>query len=514
MKACTPWLTAGFLLLCLCVVPVLASDAPAVEWQNLLGGNNWDFGKSIQKTADGGYILTGSTHSDSSGDVGVNHGGQDVWVVKLNSAGTLQWQKVLGGRGDEEGNSILQASDGGYTIAGYTTSSLSGDVGENHGGKDVWVVKLNSTGTLQWQKVLGGSGDEEGNSILQALDNGYILTGSTTSSNSGDVGGNHGGEDVWVVKLTSSGDPDWQKVLGGSKDEVGESIRRTGDGGYILTGTTQSSRSGDVQNLNHGEWDIWVVKLTASGATDWQRVYGGTGTDVGYSIAETILGGYILTGQTDSNNSGDVGPSHGDYDVWVVQLGSSGIIGWQYAYGGNGYDRGYSISQTSDKGYILTGSTSSNQSGDVGLNHGGRDAWVVKLTSSGDPDWQKVLGGEYDDDSLSLQKANDGGYILAGFTYSSDNGDVGHSHGSADVWVVKLEKPLKPLPSYTKLPTDPDNDGIYEDLNGNGRLDFADVVLYFNQMTWIAGNEPITAFDLNGNGRIDFADIVALFNEI
>jgi hypothetical protein len=199
-----------------------------------------------------------------------------MWVVKLNPVGTIQWQQVLGGSDREESFSIRQTTDGGYILTGVTDSDTTGDVGPNHGGSDIWVVKLNPAGGIQWQKVLGGDAFESGRSIYPTTDGGYILTGVTDSDNNGDVGPNHGGSDIWVVKLFPTGDIQWQKVLGGNDVESGRSIQQTADGEYILTGFTDSDNNGDV-GPNHGGSDIWVVKLNPTGTILWQKVLGEDG---------------------------------------------------------------------------------------------------------------------------------------------------------------------------------------------------------------------------------------------
>jgi cephalosporin hydroxylase len=312
-------------------------------------------------------------------------------VVKLNPAGGIQWQKVLGGKGFETGRSIRQTTDNGYILIGSTDSDNSGDVGPNHGGSDIWVVKLNPSGGIQWQKVLGGTGFEAGRSIDQMTDGGYILTGTTDSDNSGNVGSSHGGSDIWVVKLNTAGDIQWQKVLGGSGREESFSIHRTTGGACVLTGSTDSENSGDV-GANHGESDIWVVNLNPSGVILWQKVLGGKGFDVGRSIEQSVDDGYILAGSTTSDDTGDVGANHGGSAIWVVKLGPTGDLQWQKVLGGNGFDAGRSIEQGKDNSYILAGNTNSDNSGDVGSNHGGSSLWVVKLNQVGDIQWQMVPG--------------------------------------------------------------------------------------------------------------------------
>jgi hypothetical protein len=409
---------------------------PTIEWQKCFGGSNYDIVRANPvKTTDDGYILTCGTYSNN-GDVSGNNGGLDTWVVKMSNLGTIQWQKCLGGSNTDYGLSIITTSDGGYILTGRTESN-DGDVSGNHGQGDFWVVKLSSFGNIEWQKCLGGSNDESGLSIKQTSDGNYILIGITTSNN-GDVSGNHGNIDAWVVKISNLGTIQWQKCLGGSNNEdIVPSINTTSDGGYILTGRTESN-DGDVSG-NHGQGDIWVVKLSSFGNIEWQKCLGGSNNEYGHSIQQTVDGGYVLIGSTTSNN-GDVSGNNGDQDVWVVKLSSFGDIEWQKCLGGSNKESGLSIQQTTDEGYVFCGSTSSNN-GDVSGYHGGFDTWLVKLSSFGNIEWQKCLGGSDGEDGSSIQQTTDGSYILSCDTYSN-NADVSGNHGDQDVWVVKLSSKL------------------------------------------------------------------------
>ncbi|MDI6832968.1 MAG: hypothetical protein QMD02_03870 [Bacteroidales bacterium] len=409
------------------------AQAPTIQWQKCIGGTNVDYAKSIQQTSDGGFIVAGYTESND-GDVSGNHGLGEAWVVKLNSSGNFEWQKCLGGTNTDIANSIQQTSDGGFIVAGYTFSN-DGDVSGNHGGSDAWVVKLNSSGDIEWQKCLGGTSWDEAYYIQQTNNSGFIVA-CKTNSNNGDVSGNHGGDDYWVVKLNSSGDIEWQKCLGGTSWEVAYTIQQTSDGGFIVAGYTNSN-DGDVSG-NHGYFDAWVVKLNSSGNIEWPKCLGGTGNDYANSIQQTSDGGFIVAGETYSNDD-DVSGNHGYFDYWVVKLNSLGDIEWQKCLGGTGNDYAYSIQQTSDSGFIVAGFTNSND-GDVSGNHGGYyDAWVVKLNSSGNIEWHKCLGGTNDDRANSIQQTSDGGFIVAVYTMSND-GDVSGNHGYSDYWVVKLNK--------------------------------------------------------------------------
>ena len=400
-------------------------------WQRCLGGSADDGALSIQQTADGGYIVAGNTDS-YDGDVTGNHGTMDYWVVKLDGAGTLVWQKCLGGSGQEIAYSIQQTADGGYIIAGETASN-DGNVAGNHGAFDSWVVKLDSNSNLIWQRCLGGSQNDQATSILQTADGGYILAGST-ESNDGNVAGNHGGADYWVVRLYGTGTILSQRCFGGSNEDRATSIQQTADSGYIVSGYSYSN-DGEVTG-NQGNYDYWIIRLSSSdylGVIWWVKCLGGTRIDWADCIQQTADGGFIVAGHTTSND-GNVSGNHGDTDYWVVKLNPDTRTGSTF-FSGN--DRATSIQQTSDGGYIVAGSTNSKD-GNVTGNHGGMDYWVVKITATGIVNWQMCLGGSNDDRATSIQQTADGGYIVAGQSYSRD-GNVTGNHGSMDYWVVKLD---------------------------------------------------------------------------
>jgi hypothetical protein len=404
---------------------------PTIQWQKTLGGSGNDVPSFIQQTNDGGFIATGQSNSND-GDVSGNHGSDDFWVVKLNNTGTIEWQKSLGGTGDEIIFSAQQTNDGGYIVAGVSTSN-DGDVSGNHGSADYWVVKLSNIGAIEWQKSLGGSGFDSANSIQQTNDGGYIVAGGSLS-NDGDVSSNYGESDLWVVKLSSIGTIEWQKSLGGSVADGVNSIQQTNDGGYILSGGS-SSNDVDVSG-NHGLIDFWLVKLNNTGTIEWQKSFGGSANDIALSIVQTNDGGYIVTGWT-SSNDGDVSGFYGGIsDCWVVKLNNVGTIEWQKSLGGSGAEYASSIQQTNDGGYVIA-VRSSSIDGDVTGNYGATDYWAVKLTNTGSIDWQISLGGSVNDLTSAIDQTNDGGYIVAGQSISND-GDVTGNHGSFDFWVVKL----------------------------------------------------------------------------
>jgi Secretion system C-terminal sorting domain len=403
---------------------------PNIEWAKTFGGTNADQARSIRQSLYGGYIVAGTT-SSNNGDVFGNHGGVDFWILKLDALGLIQWKKTYGGNSDEQPYSIQLTKDGGYVVVGYTLSN-NGDVSGNHGYYDVWVLKINDIGVIEWQKCLGGSDWEEAWDIQQTKDGGYILAGRSRLPD-GDVTANHGALDYWVVKLDSTGALEWQRSHGGSEDDMAYAVKQTFDGGYIVCGES-SSNDGSVTG-NKGSSDYWVLKLNYEGKIEWQKSLGGASIDRANDIIQARDGGFIVLGQTYSTD-GDVTGNHGNNDYWVVRLSKTGEVEWEKAYGGSNEDFARSIQQTNDEGYILTGQTQSDN-GDVIGNDGGADLWVVKISESGALQWQKTLGGTMAEWGSSVQQTNDEGYIIAGNAWST-NGDVSGVQGKNDFWVIKL----------------------------------------------------------------------------
>jgi len=294
----------------------------SIEWQRCLGGSYNDEALSVQQTVDGGYVVFGTIWSDD-GDVSGHHGGLDIWMVKLDSDGALAWQRCLGGSGGDILPCVRQTSDDGYIVVS-ATDSTDGDVSGNHGDLDIWVVKLDSSGAIEWQRCLGGSSRDSPSNVLQTSDGGYIVVGDTQSTD-GDVAGYHGHIDIWVVKLDIGGAISWQRCFGGSMLELTEEVQQTSDGGYIFAGETEST-NGDVIGI-HGGFDVWLVKLDSDGAIAWQRCLGGSGSESTMHIQQTPDGGYIFAGGTDSTDGDVIGIHHFYHtgwvlynDVWVVKL--------------------------------------------------------------------------------------------------------------------------------------------------------------------------------------------------
>ncbi len=429
------------------IIQISVAQVPAIEWQNTIGGDMYDWLYSIEQTSDGGYILGGHSESGVFGDkVDSSRGGSDYWIVKLDSFGEIEWQNTIGGDNQDQVYDIKQTLDGGYIVGGYSSSSLSGEKSENYIGinsnPDYWVVKLDSLGEIEWQNTIGGDQQDYLWYVGQTIDGGYILGGLSESELSGDKTEEKiGYSDYWIVKLSSFGEIEWQNTIGGDLDDWLHSMEQTVDGGYILVGTSYSNISGDKTEDCFGFNDYWVVKLDSLGEIEWQNTIGGNLYDEVFSIQQTLDFGYIIGGQSNSDFSGVKNESCLGYaDYWVVKLDSSGEIEWQNTIGGNNWDYFFSVKQTSTGGYIVGGCSYSNISGDkTEDNHGQTDYWIVKLSELGEIEWQNTIGGISLDVFYELEPTNDGGYILAGLSQSGISGDKTEACiGYYDYWVIKL----------------------------------------------------------------------------
>ena len=334
------------------------------EWNQTFGGSDGDIGYSVKQTTDGGYVVTGNTDSFGNGE-------RDIWLIKTDGQGNEEWNQTFGGSEDDGGLYVEQTMDGGYIITGY----LSND--ENN--YDVRLIKTDGQGNEEWNRTFGGG---IGYSVKQTTDGGYVITGGTQSFVSGGSD-----SDVWLIKTDSQGNEEWNQTFGGSEDDRGRSVEETTDGGYIITGRTKSFGSGD------GDSDVWLIKTDSQGNEEWNQTFGGGG---GRSVKQTNDGGYVVIGGTDSEEN-----------VWLIKTDSQGNEEWNQTYGGGEDDHGWSGEQTTDGGYIITGGTRS-------YGRGSSDVWLIKTDGQGNEEWNQTLGGSYNDFGYSVDQTTDGGYIITG----------------------------------------------------------------------------------------------------
>ncbi|WP_072956916.1 T9SS type A sorting domain-containing protein [Chryseobacterium arachidis] len=352
---------------------ILKTDSNGtIQWTKSFGGTNEDRAYDVQQTPDGGYILVGVSLSND-GDV-TDHkgiaGSADCWVIKLDSLGNLQWKKSFGGTFSDYANTVILTADGNYVIAGSSYSN-NGDVNGHHGSQstiDSWMIKINPLGNVLWSKSLGGTSDDMFKDLKQTPDGGYILAADSWSNDGDIVNGHHGTtyfSNMWIVKTDANGDIQWQKSLGGSNDEISNSVELTPDGGFIFAGEGNSG-DGDV-SFHFGPTapfpspDYWVVKTDGFGNIQWEKSFGGTNSDMAMSAKSTSDGGYLIAGHTGSTD-GQIVERFGanfNYDYWTLKLNGSGDIIWQKTLGGQ-HDDYITDIYSINNGYVAVGRSSSN----------------------------------------------------------------------------------------------------------------------------------------------------------
>ncbi len=416
-----------------------------IDWQQCYGGSEGDNGKDIAISNDGYavFCVTGS----NDGQVSYNHGSNDFWLIFTDQDGNLLWEKTYGGSDTEYAYDVEKAEDGNYIMFGYTLSN-DGNITNNHGSQDYWVVKVDSTGEIIWQKCLGGSWPDFGMDMKIDLMGNIILMGYSFSDN-GNVSSHIGHYDYWIVKLNQQGELIWEKSLGGTDLDLGLCIFPTEDYGYIVGGLTMSTDVDVICEL-HSEYyhDAWIVKLDSSANIQWQRCLGGSFSDNASEIIQTIDGGYLFAGITNSND-GDVSGFHGtpgtvyNRDIWVVKLDETGNIEWQKCLGGTDNEDPKFIITTEENGYLVGGWTMSHD-GDVIGNHSigdyRADIWLVKLSENGTFEWQRCFGNSNNQQLGNILKLSENNYMVIGGTGAIDiSGDVDCDyHGGGDVWMFNI----------------------------------------------------------------------------
>ena len=385
--------------------PILGGGG--ATWNKTYGGDGDDIGRSIERADDGGYIVVGSTSS-------YGYGSSDLWVVKVDARGNIKWNKTLGGRGADAGYFIQKTRDGGYIIVGDTMSFGSGLT-------DIWLVKIDSSGKVEWNRTYGGKDDDFGRCVRQTKDGGYIIVGTTKSFGSGSA-------DVWLIKTDAWGNMEWNRTFGGKGDDEGACVQQTSDGGYIVVGSTTSYGSGGT--------DVWLLKVDASGKLEWSKTYGGGGGEKGNYVQQTKDGGYVVVGETSSNRSG----------VWLFKTSANGNMIWSKTFGTGGdlYHGSY-VLQTEDEGYVLLWNLGNSI---TGLEH----VLLTKTDTYGNTEWDMNFGKEdfgyyfghyFSYWGLSLQRTDDGGYLVVGYAMK---------YGLRTVDLLLVKFPPEPPPSNYSYP--------------------------------------------------------------
>ena len=301
-------------------------------------------------------------------------------IIKTNPVNPTNgtFMKTYGGKDNDYGYCVQQTTDGGYIITGETNSFGTGE-------DDIWLIKTDSNGNKIWDKTFGGIENDSSYCIQQTTDGGYIITGYTFSFGAGS-------DDVWLIKTDNNGNIVWNKTFGGTKYECGKYVQQTSDGGYIITGYTFS--------FGAGSDDVWLIKTDNNGNMMWNKTFGGTDSDTSVCVQQTTDDGYIITGDTYSFDTGS-------NDIWLIKTDSNGNKIWDKTFGGESYEWGVCVQQTTDGGYIMIGTTSSFGGGET-------DIWLIKTDSNGNKTWDRTFGGTHYEFGMYVQQTTDDGYILLG----------------------------------------------------------------------------------------------------
>ena len=405
-----------------------------LTWKRTFGEADEDEGNSVQQTSDGGYILVGET---------LNEDWEDILLIKTDNYGDIVWERTFGEPGIQRdwGLSVIQNTDGDYVLTG-----MKGSLGVSW--FDLCLIKVDPNGNTIWDSALLIDDFEWGKCIKQTSDGGYIILGTIMSSKNGEG-------DVWLIKLDTNGKIKWQKTFGGDWVDWGEYVQQTKDGGYIITARTHS--------FGADGYNAWLIKTDENGNMIWNRTFGGNKDDIGKCVQQTSDGGFIIAGgiQFEDDRGGD---------AWLIKTNENGEEIWNRTFGGDKTDWADSVQQTSDGGYILTGGTQSYGAGSY-------DLWLIKTDKEGRKIWDRTYGGNDWDEGNSVQQTSDGGYIITGFTYSfcsdgndvwllktDENGLISNSPSKPSITGSNLGKTGEEY-EYSIFSTDPEDDSIVFHIN-------------------------------------------------
>ncbi|WP_162056439.1 malectin domain-containing carbohydrate-binding protein [Pontibacter pamirensis] len=365
--------------------------------------------------------------------------------MKADRNGTKLWDKTLGGNAGDYLQDIVATPDGGYLLGGFSLSGVGNDkTTPNQGGYDYWIVKLDRNGVKLWDKTFGGTSDDRLYALVATADGGFLLGGYSNSGSNGDKSvADKGGFDYWVIKINGNGDKQWDKVFGGTSNDQLQALISTVDGGFLLGGTSSSSIGGDKSQGSRRQ-DYWIIKISSSGAKQWDKTFSGNRNDALTALVATQDGGYLVGGSSDSNAGYDKSEANrGNLttDYWILKVNRSGVKQWDKTLGGSQHDFLSSMLTTPDGDHLLGGYSYSGKGGDKGeASKGKADCWLIKINSSGNKVWGRTWGGSNHDYNIAMVAATNSSYFLGNFSFSGRGFDKGEaSKGSADYWLMNME---------------------------------------------------------------------------
>ena len=427
-----------FLFCCESDDSITTNQIVSIHEISTLGGTKNESGQSVVATIDGGFAVLGYSQSMDGDLLNKSNISYDFWLIKYNFNGEQEWQKVYGGSSDDRGYDIILSNDNNMVIFG-SSKSADGDVSSNAGSNDFWIAKISNSGAIIWEKSLGYNGSDNGYSVIQTIDNGYLLLGVLDVTASDGEGNNrissyrHAGGDYWAVKLDANGILEWSRYFGGNFTDTSYAACQTQGGDYIIIGSSDSNDI-DISN-NKGTYDFWIIKISSEGNLIWEKSYGGSEIDEALDITPTTDGNFIVCGNTRSNNI-DVSSNNGAADIWILKITPNGEILWEKTYGGNSFEAAKSVHQTTDNGFIIAGNSRSDNN-DLTKNNGQNDGWIFKINQDGILQWQTSIGGSNIDLLMDSTQLQDGSIVAVGNTSSSDL-DISENKGFTDLLLIRL----------------------------------------------------------------------------
>ncbi|RMA65821.1 hypothetical protein [Ulvibacter antarcticus] len=416
-----------------------------IDFVKTFGGSNEETATSIVLANDGNYMVLGTTKSMDGDLVGRTGDDNDYWLLKISPEGVIIWSKTYGGSADDVATSISKTSDGGYVLSGHSRSS-DGGIG-NEGFHDYLLFKITANGTEQWHKNYGFSGSDQATKIFETAEGNFFATGFFDVSASGGAGndfqntnqtnqkgGQHGVGEYWGILMDGNGNKIWRRYFGGSNNDRSYDALQTDDGGFLMIGASESTDF-DITD-DKGSYDFWAVRLSPQGDLLWTKSFGGSEIDVAYSVTKTLDGNYLMVGDSRSSDK-DVTGNHGNADVWVVKFNDLGNMIWQKTYGGTEFESARSIKPLANGGYVITGFTRSSD-GDVTINKGQNDLWVLLIDENGGITLETTIGGSVLDFGFDVIQTPDNKIIAVGNT-ESNNLDIPQNRGIKDLLLVKLK---------------------------------------------------------------------------
>jgi hypothetical protein len=377
------------LLILIAILPEASAGPGDVIWTRNYGGVGAEQAYFVQQTSDGGYIIAGSTSSYGTGLL-------DVYLVKTDADGYVEWSRTFGGTDYDWAECVRQTSDGGYIVVGLTMSYGAGFF-------DAYMIKTDADGEEEWTRTFGDILYDGAYSVEQTGDGGYVLTGFTVSYITGT-------SDVWLIRTDSNGDTLWTRTYGGELDEGGNSVLRTYRGDLAIAGYTSS--------FGAGYDDVYLIRTDSNGDTMFTRTYGeGDSSDAANCVAQAS-GGYILAGYTQR-----FGPPW--QDAYLIRTDTYGQAQWIRNYGGWNDDCAESVIEGNYGGFVVAGWTTS-------FGAGSSDIWLLRIDADGDTLWTRTFGGPDRDFAYCIDRTSEGDYILAGWT--ENFGALG-----SDFYLVKVE---------------------------------------------------------------------------